>query len=90
MPLMEKGMRVQALDFNSLTPDELFLLFDFLNDYVEMTSTQLDTWFIPKNFVMGAGLTLGYKTVIGPVEVQLSKSNIVDSWNLFVNVGYWF
>ena len=47
-------------------------------------------WFEPNHFVMGAGLTLGYKTMVGPIELELSKSNYVDKWNLFVNVGYWF
>ncbi|MBO4567392.1 MAG: patatin-like phospholipase family protein [Bacteroidales bacterium] len=47
-------------------------------------------WFEPDYFIMGAGLTLGYKTPLGPIELELSKSNYVDKWNLFVNVGYWF
>ena len=90
VPLLETGMRVNALDFDNLTDDDIVMIFNFLGDYAETSSTRLDTWFIPKNFVMGAGLTLGYKTMFGPVEIELSKSNIIDKWSLFVNVGYWF
>ena len=49
-----------------------------------------DDWFEPDNYVMGVGLTLGYKTLIGPIEVELSKSNITETWAFFINVGYWF
>jgi len=55
-----------------------------------MESNKLDTWFVPDNFIMGAGLSLGYKTPIGPIEIQVSKANKMKDWNLFVNVGYWF
>lgn len=47
-------------------------------------------WFVPDKYVMGAGLTLGYKTMLGPIEIEVSKSNIIDSWVLFVNFGFWF
>ena len=102
MPLMMRGPQITALmesyDFEHLTLEEmleipeedLMQIFDFLNEFYSTTSNKLDTWFIPENFVMGAGLTLGYKTLFGPVEIELSKSNIIDKWSLFVNVGYWF
>ena len=90
MPLMEKSLKVDALDLDNLTPEDIVFIIGFLNDFEESTSTRFDTWFVPKNFVMGAGLTLGYKTIFGPIEIELSKSNIVDKWSLFVNVGYWF
>ena len=47
-------------------------------------------WLVPHNYVMGAGMTLGYKTVFGPIEIELSKANFIKTWTLFVNVGYWF
>ena len=90
MPIMEKSMQLDAMDMNNPSEEDLLKLLEFLYDFYESTSTRLDTWFIPKNFVMGAGLTLGYKTLFGPIEIELSKSNIVDKWSLFVNVGYWF
>ena len=90
MSLMEKSMRVSAVDVDNLTDDDVMMILDFVQDFAESTSTQPDTWFIPKNFVMGAGLALGYKTLFGPVEIELSRSNVVDKWSLFVNVGFWF
>lgn len=56
----------------------------------DLFSDRLDTWFIPDNFIIGGGLTLGMKTLFGPIELQLSKSNVAKNWCLFINVGYWF
>ncbi|MBP5643054.1 MAG: patatin-like phospholipase family protein [Bacteroidales bacterium] len=69
------------------TPEEMEEYLQWLED---LLSNRLDTWFIPDNFIMGAGLSLGVKTPLGPIEVQVSKSNVVENWCLFVNVGYWF
>ena len=90
LPIMEKGMDLKNIDPNNITPDDVIKILSFIRDFAIATSNRLDTWFIPSNFVMGAGLTLGYKTLFGPIELELSKSNVVDSWALFVNVGYWF
>ncbi len=49
-----------------------------------------DKWFDSNSYVMGAGLTLGANTVVGPVEVSLMASNINSSAVGFVNVGFWF
>lgn len=62
----------------------------FFQMLADVMSNKLDTWFVPDNFIMGAGLSLGYKTLFGPIEIQVSKANKVKDWNLFVNVGYWF
>ena len=83
-------MDLKNIDPNNITPDDIIKIFSFIRDFAIATSNRLDTWFIPSNFVMGAGLTLGYKTLFGPVEIELSRSNMVDSWAFFVNVGYWF
>lgn len=90
LPILEEATMVGNFDIENMTPEEEQMIDDFVDDVMDLFSNRLDTWFIPKNYVMGAGLTLGYKTVFGPIELQVSKSNIVDTWNLFVNVGYWF
>lgn len=90
LPILEEATMIENMNWDNMTPEEEQMFDDFFEDVEDLFSTSLDTWFIPKNYVMGAGLTLGYKTVFGPIELQLSKSNIVDSWTLFVNVGYWF
>ena len=66
------------------------MMMDFEQLLYEAFDNKFDNWFEPKNFVMGAGLTLGVKTMFGPIELELSKSNITDDFTLFVNVGYWF
>ena len=90
MPFIEKIAQVSSILENPTTVEDLITLMDFLEYADNMLSNKLDTWFVPDNYVMGAGLKLGYKTLVGPIEVELSKSNIVNNWNLFVNVGYWF
>ena len=69
------------------TEEEMEQIMQKVND---LFSDRLDTWFIPDNFIIGGGLTLGMKTLFGPIELQLSKSNVAKEWCLFVNVGYWF
>lgn len=66
-----------------ITMDTEDLMYDYDNEGYK-------NWFTPNHSIIGAGMTLGYKTLFGPVEVELSKSNFVDKWCLFVNVGYWF
>ena len=81
---------LSGINWDEASEEDGEMAIEKLNEIVELFSDKLDTWFIPDNFVMGAGLTLGYKTMFGPIEIALSKSNIVDNWTLFVNVGYWF
>ena len=90
LKILEMVKALEQIDFNNMPLQGMLILEDVFNSIDELTSNRLDTWFIPKNFVMGAGLTLGYKTMFGPIEIELSRSNIVDRWSLFVNVGYWF
>ena len=51
---------------------------------------QYDMWFADDSFVFGGGLTLGMKTVAGPIEVSLMGSNRCSDMVGFLNVGYWF
>ena len=91
MRLFDISAKVSAISNKpEITIDDIETLSDYVDDIDDMFSDQLDTWFVPDNFIMGAGLTLGYKTLIGPVELQLSRSNVMDTWTLFVNVGFWF
>lgn len=49
-----------------------------------------DSWFDRDSFVVGAGLTLGINSVIGPIEVSVMGSNINSSTVGFINVGFWY
>ena len=75
-------------DWDAMDPEEA--IEQYVNTLLDLTSNSLDTWFVPDNFIMGVGVTLGVKTMLGPIELQLSKSNVMKDWTLFVNFGYWF
>lgn len=70
--------------------EDVEIMTNYINKVDELLSDDIDTWFVPDNFTIGAGLTLGVKTLFGPIEIQLSKSNFMKDWALFVNVGFWF
>ena len=53
-------------------------------------SSEYDNWFTDDSFVFGCGLTLGMKTMAGPVEVSLMASNRCSNLVGFFNIGYWF
>ncbi len=55
-----------------------------------LMSEEYEKWFDTENIVVGAGLTLGAKTIIGPVELSLMRSNVSSGFVFFVNVGYYF
>jgi len=40
--------------------------------------------------IAGYGITYGYDSFVGPVELSLMGSNTSPNLKLFVNIGYWF
>jgi NTE family protein len=50
----------------------------------------LDELFMGSNFLVGYGVTAGYDSFIGPLEVSVMSSNINPGVMFFVNLGYWF
>lgn len=40
--------------------------------------------------LVGYGLTLGYDSFVGPVELTLMGSNRTKGVGNFINIGYWF
>jgi len=53
-------------------------------------SYDMNGWFKDDSYAVGTGLTVGYKTPIGPVELQLSKCNTYNKPVLYINLGFWF
>lgn len=62
-------------------------------------TTQLDaglisfTWdeiMSKPNLLVGYGLTLGYDSFVGPVELTIMGSNENKAAGMFINIGYWF
>ncbi len=49
-----------------------------------------DALFAGRNFLVGYGVTAGYDSFIGPLEISVMSSNINPGLMLFLNLGYWF
>jgi NTE family protein len=52
--------------------------------------TYIDNLFESRNLLVGYGLTAGYDSFIGPLEVSVMGSNINPGLMLFLSLGYWF
>lgn len=50
----------------------------------------LDELFSSRNFTAGYGITAGYDSFIGPLELSFMGSNINPGVMVFLNFGYWF
>ncbi len=46
--------------------------------------------FASKSYLFGYGITAGYDSFIGPVELSLMGSNVNPKPMLFLNIGFWF
>lgn len=83
---------VQHISFTSLDWRYNFykMFYGSLKCDVGFMSDEYEKWFDPENIVVGVGLTVGAKTIIGPVELSLMRSNVSSGFVGFVNVGYYF
>jgi len=52
--------------------------------------SKFDQLFAGRNFLFGYGVTAGYDSFIGPLELSLMSSNLNPGLMLFLNLGYWF
>jgi NTE family protein len=46
--------------------------------------------FAGSNFLVGYGITAGYDSFIGPLEISVMSSNLNPGVMVFLNLGYWF
>lgn len=44
----------------------------------------------PREITIGGGISYGYRSVIGPMEITLMTSNSIRGIAAFINIGYWF
>jgi NTE family protein len=44
----------------------------------------------PDGITFGGGISYGYRSVIGPIEITLMRSNSIRGLAGFINIGYWF
>lgn len=40
--------------------------------------------------IYGYGLNLGYKSILGPININVSKNNILDLWRVYFSIGFKF
>lgn len=52
--------------------------------------TSVESLFSSRNFIAGYGLTAGYDSFIGPLELTLMGSNVHKGAMVFLSLGYWF
>jgi outer membrane translocation and assembly module TamA len=46
--------------------------------------------FESRSWIAGYGISAGYESFIGPIELTLMGSNISSGPLLFLNLGFWF
>ena len=51
---------------------------------------EFDDMWKPENYMLGYGVSYGYDSFLGPIEVTLMASNINPKPILFLNLGFWF
>lgn len=73
------------LQYNLIKKVYLTALFDVGSNTVEF-----DDLFKSPSWICGYGISAGYDSFIGPVELTLTGSNIHDGPMFFLSLGYWF
>ena len=83
---LSAGMAGLRFQFNMLK--DHYLLLD-LN--AGSTSNYIEKVFLLEEEVfLGAGISYGYNSVLGPLEFGVSGTTYVNSWRLHINLGYSF
>lgn len=65
-------------------------LYTTINCDSGFVSFMREGWFDSYCFTIGSGLTVGYKTPVGPVEFGISKNNKFEKPVFSFNLGFWF
>lgn len=66
------------------------------NNFISLKVNIGKTSVAPKNLLQlndityGGGISYGYQSVIGPMEVIFTSSNSISGITGFINIGYWF
>jgi NTE family protein len=86
MELMTRNVAVGEMDFRFRFWESIYLT---LNTNLGFYGNDND--FLTKGDVLaGGGVTLSYDSMVGPVELMVSSSNISNDPSVFLSLGYWF
>jgi NTE family protein len=78
---------VGKLDFQFELWKDNFLI---AKSNIGSTAFERKNLFAPENIVIGYGLSFGYRSAIGPMEITLMSSNRNPGLLGYINIGYWF
>lgn len=91
------GLRFTQLYGDHIAIGKISWQYNFYGNFYAIASfnggyvaSDYSEWFANESFVFGGGLTLGMKTMAGPIEVSLMGSNRCSNLIGFFNIGYWF
>ena len=40
--------------------------------------------------MIGYGLNLGYESLLGPININVSKNDLLDIWRVYFSIGFKF
>ncbi len=88
------GLQFNALNKVYITPHLNFasLGFDGFNDFVKDAFTAKGSWTnsADTSFLMSAGTTLSYNSILGPIDFDVSWVNNADKVRFFIGIGIHF
>ncbi|GET31842.1 patatin [Prolixibacter bellariivorans] len=86
MEMMTRNVAVGEMDFRFRFWENIYLT---LNTNLGFYGDDND--FLSKGDVLaGGGVTASYDSMVGPVELMISSSNISKEPSVFLSLGYWF
>jgi NTE family protein len=86
MEMMTRNVAVGEMDLRYRFWDKIYLT---LNANFGFYGDEND--FLTKGKALaGGGVTLSYDSMVGPVELMISSSNVSNDPSLFLSLGYWF
>ena len=86
MEMMTRNVAVGELDLRYRFWEKIYLT---LNANLGFYGDEND--FLTKGEALaGGGVTVSYDSMVGPVELMISSSNVSKEPSMFLSLGYWF
>lgn len=90
------GFRQKEIPVNSLFKLGLDVQYNFYKNFYLTPSFQYVNAsynlspFRENDMYYGYGLNLGYESILGPININLSKNNTIDFWRVYFSIGFKF